>query len=119
MTAMLAAVLLAAPEVLVVPFDVPEAMHDGVKLEVARWPGLLAKSGGFTTKAEGARYRLTGKVRAEDEGRKLVIRAELRDSKGVRLWDASYELTEFTKKVAFMDETRGKIEAAVRARIKK
>ena len=125
MQALLVAVLLAAPtEVLVVPFAVPEDTHDGIKLEVARWPALLEEASKdkalrFVTKSDKARYRLTGQVKTDVKGERLVIRAEVHDARSrEKVWGESYELTEFFMKVKFLDETRAKIEGGVRAKVK-
>lgn len=111
--------------VLVAPFDVPDKIHDGVKLEVERWPGLIAEGSKkddavrFMKEADEPRYTLSGRVRSEDKGKKLTITAELQDNRTrERVWGEGYELTEFPKKVEWLDETRGKIVEGARMFVK-
>ncbi len=112
--------LAAPPEVRVLPFDVPEEIHDHIKNEVKRWPKLFSEEKAdkvrfvddYKEKGKEAASTLRGRVSVVDD-KKLVIEARVYDGRRI-LWSDKYELTEFAKKVEFLDETRGKIAAAVK-----
>jgi hypothetical protein len=118
MTAILLLALAAPIEVLVEPFAVPEEIHDGIKNEVKLWPRKLAeafKEGDPVRFAEAGKagHRLTGEVSVVADGKKLVVEVKLRQGMKLR-WSEKYELTDISKKVEFLDETRMKIVSEVK-----
>jgi hypothetical protein len=103
-------------------FEVPDEVHDHFKNELKLWPTKMAKatptSGAVKLVAGGeeGRFVLRGKVVASRTEIKIV--AELLDGKK-SVWHESYKLTEFPKKVEFVDQTREKIVAGVKKHLSK
>lgn len=103
----------------VTKFEVPDEAHDHFKNELKLWPAKMAKASKntdtvvFVTGDKPGRYELRGKVVAEKK--EIQIIAELIE-KGKRkpAWTETYRLTEFPKKVQFVDQTREKILAGVK-----
>jgi TolB-like protein len=138
----------AAPcdSVAVLPFDAPKDLHDGVKYILADWvkeipvallndttirvarpesvrttiPTLRGAGPLAAGNALGTATVLTGMVRVEDDGAKLLIDAELLDTEnGLLMWAKTWEVDDILKKIKALAEVRDEIIAGVKARLER
>lgn len=128
--------------VAVLPFAAPAGLHDAVTWHVDSWPrlvpGLLlddstlrvarpsqvAKWHGQDPLWAGKQLQvgavLTGSVRAEDDGARLVIEAELLEVEtGLLLWTKRWEEDDLAKKIDTLERIRGELAQGVKKRLQR
>ena len=127
--------------VAVLPFAAPSDLHDGVKWHLSRWPKevplllledstlrvarprSVAKLGPreddlWAGRQLGVASILVGEVRAEDDGARLVVEAELLEvDTGLLLWTKTWEIVDIAQKNETLDRIRVELADGVKKRL--
>ncbi|MFO0879554.1 MAG: hypothetical protein U0840_19590 [Gemmataceae bacterium] len=133
----------APDSVAVFPFDAPKELHDGVKIHLNAWlreiPTALvadtalrvARPARVQEQARANDYLhsgaqlgvsaiLTGQVRAEDDGQRLILEVELLDTRnGLLMWTRTWELDDVFRKNERLPQVRDEIVEGVKKRFER